>query len=658
MNRLRPHPTLLLALLLAGACDALTGEDAPVPARLVVFSGNQQTAAAGTRLNEPLVAQVQDRGGRGIPGQKVTFRVVAGGGELSQVAALTDDAGRARAGWTLGRSALSPQTVEAMTSGGNPLLLTFSAVATPAAPSQLARAAGDGQQGVAGEALEGPLSVRVLDQYGNAVPGASVAWAAASGGGTVTPRISQTGADGVASARLTLGPLAGPNQVSASVGDLAPVAFTATSRAGAPARLLAARAQMLTGTLGGDGGDSVAIRAVDAFGNPVPGVLVWWEVRTGGGSVSPSPARTEEDGVARAYWTFGVQADATQTLVASSQMLAPVTFTARTVVPSSAAFAKTADGQTGAVGQTLAEPIAVTLRLSDGRPVPGVAVTWVVTAGGGRTSAATTTTDEAGRASVRWTLGGAPGLNSVSVSAPGIMPVTFSATARSGAAARLAAISGDGQIATAGTQLPDALSVRVTDAQGNPVAGESLEWVVLTAGGTVSMMTASDAQGVATARWKLSPAVGENRLEARLGELPAVRFTGRGIMGGIGTITSSFSGQSAVAGDTLPQRLAVLVRHSDGRPAANLEVTWSVTSGGGSILSQTPVRTDADGVARALWRLGAVPGTNTATATVLGMTPATFTATGTAPVTSARVGPALLLPARSPAPGEAERPRE
>ena len=60
--------------------------------------------------------------------------------------------------------------------------------------------------------------------------------------------------------------------------------------------------------------------------------------------------------------------------------------------------------------------------------------------------------------------------------------------------------------------------------------------------------------------------------------------------------------------------LSVLVRHSDGGPAAGVRVTWRVTAGGGTVAPETG-STDSTGRAHATWTLGADSVTNTAEAT-------------------------------------------
>jgi hypothetical protein len=58
------------------------------------------------------------------------------------------------------------------------------------------------------------------------------------------------------------------------------------------------------------------VRVTDASGNPVAGATVQWQVRSGGGSVTPGSSSTDGSGQTSARWTLGPEAGP-QTLEAS-----------------------------------------------------------------------------------------------------------------------------------------------------------------------------------------------------------------------------------------------------------------------------------------------------------------------------------------------------
>lgn len=95
------------------------------------------------------------------------------------------------------------------------------------------------------------------------------------------------------------------------------------------------------------------------------------------------------------------------------------------------------DGQTAAVGQTVQHSPAVRVVDANDDPVPGVEVTFTVTAGGGDVTDAVRASDADGIATVGgWTLGSLPGTQSLTATAEGAASVTFTATALTLPAAR------------------------------------------------------------------------------------------------------------------------------------------------------------------------------------------------------------------------------
>jgi len=101
-----------------------------------------------------------------------------------------------------------------------------SAIAVPFAISVLS---GDGQTGLVGALLGAPLRALVTNRFGKPVPGATVTWTVALGGGVLDAPTSVTDSGGVATNRLRLGLLPGLNEVSAVTAGLAADIFKLTS---------------------------------------------------------------------------------------------------------------------------------------------------------------------------------------------------------------------------------------------------------------------------------------------------------------------------------------------------------------------------------------------------------------------------------------------
>jgi hypothetical protein len=214
------------------------------------------------------------------------------------------------------------------------------------------------------------------------------------------------------------------------------------------------------------------------------------------------------------------------------------------------------------------------------------------------------------------------------------LPACDATGPKTGPAAQVVIVSGNAQTGPALAELPQPLVVKVTDAQGRPVKGQAVSFVVTAGGGQVFAGTATtNDDGIAQERWTLGGVAGAPQtLEARAvnantGQVLAfTTFTATATPGAPAQAApfgpSIFSGDTIVAGvvgSVVADSFAVIVRDAAGNPVPGAQVTWTVTSGGGSITS--PTTTDAAGVARTQWVLGTgTAPTQTAQATVGGAT--------------------------------------
>lgn len=186
-----------------------TGVEGPVV--LTPVDGESRAVPVGSAV--PLEVRVTDAEGTPVAGREVTFQVEEGGGLLDPTSATTDSAGVARARFTLPAVAGAVRVVAALPGGGPGAQIGMDLVATPGVPSRATVVAGQGQSGPAGGMLPGDLSVRVLDEVGNPVPGAEVVMEPASGSGTVTPPRARTDASGMVAFSWRLGDGGGGQQV-------------------------------------------------------------------------------------------------------------------------------------------------------------------------------------------------------------------------------------------------------------------------------------------------------------------------------------------------------------------------------------------------------------------------------------------------------------
>jgi hypothetical protein len=134
--------TWTLAILSGCGGSDLMLPGAGGPGELVVVSGDRQQGQTGTRLEKPLVVQVNDAGGRPAPGAEVAFAGSAGSPAVHPDTATTDDNGRASTRVTLG-DAEGAQTIVARLAGSSNISVLFHVTAM--APSD-----GGGQGGGGG----------------------------------------------------------------------------------------------------------------------------------------------------------------------------------------------------------------------------------------------------------------------------------------------------------------------------------------------------------------------------------------------------------------------------------------------------------------------------------------------------------------------------
>jgi Big-like domain-containing protein len=269
-------PGLMAMALGCGGSDLVLPSEG-VAAKIVVVSGNGQAGVVGTPLVDSVTVRVTDTKDRPVQNQQVTFAPGdANSGQPVPTSATTNADGRAGAKWVLGPVAGSQTVVAKAVGNGAPasLSVTFTATASSSVPAKLEKSAGDGQHAQAGTAVATAPAVKITDPNGNPVAGVGVTFQVTGGGGTVVPTTPvATNASGIAAATSwTLGAVAGPNQLTASVAASGvtgnPAVFTATGDVGG-ANKLAFVVEPVNAAVGAPITPAVKVQVQDAAGNPV-----------------------------------------------------------------------------------------------------------------------------------------------------------------------------------------------------------------------------------------------------------------------------------------------------------------------------------------------------------------------------------------------------
>jgi hypothetical protein len=267
------------------------------------------------------------------------------------------------------------------------------------------------------------------------------------------------------------------------------------------------------------------------------------------------------------------------------------------------------NNQTGTVGGALADSLQVRVLDKAGRPVPNQPVAWAVVAGGGSVSPASSNTDANGYAGARWTLGSGAGTQQVRAKptgngAPDDLQAVFSATAGASSAASLVKIAGDSQTAVAGSVLPDSLVVRVTDANGNPVADVPVTWS-LTGGGAVSSTSQpTGTDGRSAVSRTLGAVAGKQTTTATASGLDGspIEFVSTATVGSAGrlVIARQPSG-SAASGAAFGTQPTVQIQDANGNPVAlagiAVQAAMASNPGDGALTGNTTASTTGSGLA-------------------------------------------------------------
>lgn len=650
---------------------------AAVPSKLVRISGENQTGSATQPLDAPFKVLVLDNQDRPISGYPVTFEVTAGGGTINgQSTAMISTAsnGEATALLVLGPApgATNNVKVSALSNGshltGSPTTFT----ATAALLSSLQLVDGNNQVGTVGAELTSALKVKVVDTRGKGIKGWPVQFTIKSSGGKLNGKDSvltvNTDSLGLASVRLTLGPVPGTNNnvVEASTTyngqplSGSPIVFQATAKVGTPVAIVIAGGNKQRGVVGLPLPQPLQARVVDALNNGIPNHEVTFEVKAGGGNLNGATLRkvlTNSNGIAQVTLTVGIVAGEDNNIVEARAFSgttplgnSPLLFTA-SATSSSARFIEYVSGnqQQGTAGMQLAKALVV--RVTDGtpsrNPVPNHPVVFTVKTGGGtlntgNDSEVVVSTNAQGQASVNWILGGlvAPDSQIVeAASTDGHLPLTgapvrFAAIAQPGPTSpTVSSVEATGPVPADG-QSKSSVTVYLRDQFGNPIAGHAVSVRVSGDGNSIDQpLTLTDGNGKVQASFS-SIRSGLKRVTAfdinaqtEVTNGDTVRFTP---LAAQSLLMDGGNGQTRNVGTALASPLIAKVTDRNGNPVSRWPVQFTVLSGGGYFLETQPLMTDANGQAKVTYVLGENPGQNSIEARALNLSaaPITFTATG------------------------------
>ena len=275
---------MTLALAVAG-CGRTSGPAKTAETfRLVCDPARLSLPAGGSGT---LAATASDSAGNPIDGAHIRFS--AADPRLVRVTAL----GQVTSLGPAGRTSIS------ITSGAHSVTVPVDIFAGPA--RRFEEVEGSERAIVAGTPSERHVSVRLLDAFGNPVANSRVKFEAA-----IDPPFSQsadTDTNGVAAAKLPVITRAGHFILNLSTVGTPAVSLPLDIqvKAAAPAALEAVRMPP-SGPVVLVANFNLVLRVRDAFGNPVPNVLVRWRTDSGSASFDPQKSLSGPDGLVRTRW--------------------------------------------------------------------------------------------------------------------------------------------------------------------------------------------------------------------------------------------------------------------------------------------------------------------------------------------------------------------
>jgi acetyl esterase/lipase len=444
-------------------------------------------------------------------------------------------------------------------------------------PAELELVAGGGQTGTVGLALGDAIVARVTDDDGQGLAGVVVTFIAAPDGGGFAPATARTDGEGEVRTVWTLGPRAGDVSGSISVEGLAPVAVSATSMAGEPARL-AFGATPRAAVAGLVFDPPVVVMVQDEFGNLVSSASPEIRLEINKGALAGSASGRAVDGMATFPDLHIDQAGSGYVLTAMADGLASSESANFPVATGTAAELRlvAGDGQQAVAGSPVAVAPTVEVRDASHNPVAGVSVTFEVAGGAGSVTPGSVTTGTDGRAApTAWNLGTGAGENLLRATTAALpeVSVEFTADGAPGPAdpSRSTVTASPATVITGATST---ISVTARDAFDNPIPGLAVELSATGTGNTLTQPSATDGNGTAIGALR-SIVAGAKAVSVEIAGVTLSQQVTITVENppAVGSVEVSPAEVQLVDGQTSPLTATVLDEQGD--PLEDAEVTWS-----------------------------------------------------------------------------------
>ncbi len=380
--------------------------------------------------------------------------------------------------------------------------------------------------------------------------------------------------------------------------------------AGSPASMTYVSSNNFSGTAGSELDDSLAVKVLDAFSNPVPNVTVVWKAQDPTATLNPTSDLTNSLGISRSKWKLRNTVGKDSAYAVVDAIPDSLKFTANVLESQANELNRWADAtndsaRSGVVQSQLTQPLVVEVTDSLGNPVENVPLTFAVLSypqGGGDFSfspSASATTNQTGRASVYFTPGSKTGVYQITAYNDNLInsgSVFFSVTADPAAADHIVVITESNQQDTVATTYGDSVRVKVVDAYDNVVSGVTINWQATSDGQVSPASSVTNANGKAATEWTLRKTVNRDTLIISSSGLSNAYVYANLIPGAASTVVAdSGNYRTAIAGNG--QLIRARVEDSYGNVISGQKVSFEALNSDG-YFSAYAVTTDENGLAQ------------------------------------------------------------
>jgi len=450
--------------------------------------------------------------------------------------------------------------------------------------------------------------------------------------------LPNTGGNGQASIAWTMGDTAMVQQGQARVFNGAahlngsPLNFSATARAGAAAKMTKTGGDNQAGAANLPLPVPFVVKVADAtLINGVAGVNVTFQVIAGGGKLSNNlttqTVPTTPSGTAQTTLTLGVQSGVTNKVRVSAAGIAKAdTFSALAAIPAKISKSPGNQPAAGSAGRKMIAPLSVRVFDVSNKIIAGYPVTFTIKEGGGTINGSATAvipTDVNGDAKAYPVLGPTPGARNrleaaVTHNSQPVMNSPISFVVNAARLKTLSLVSGNNQSGVVSSPLPQPLKVKVLDSLTAGIKDQNVIFTVTAGNGKVNnaatITVKTDTGGVAPVTWTLGPLPGPNNNKIQASTNPALTGSpilfqasaAAGVPKNLVKVTRDSS--SSVVSSSIP--LIVKVTDIGGNPKADVDVIFTIKSGGGKVnnAATAAVKSQANGQATVTLLLGSTAG--------------------------------------------------